>query len=57
MTKQKSDLEWPDPIDVPEGMTPQEFARTIMKTPLPDDWDEFNEDLERKWNEHEQKSE
>lgn len=54
MTKQKPELEWPDPIDVPEGMTPQEFARTIMKTPLPDDWDEFNEDLERKWDEHEQ---
>ena len=52
----KPELERPELIDVPDDMTPEEFARTIMKTPLPDDWDEFNADLDGKWDEHERQS-
>ncbi len=45
MTERKRrELEMPEPVDA----SPEEIVHTILNAGVPDDWDEFEEELERK---------
>ena len=45
MTKRKQDM--PEPVDA----SPEDIAHAILNAPVPEDWDEFEGELEREFEE------